>query len=412
MKKIYLPCIRGVIGNWTYYSTVMKIRDIVENSRVITVAESPDLYTKNINNILQREISPSRISQISRYLLNNNERFFSSLTLAIHKGNPQWFDISLGSQFEVENKSLSDGQLEFIENKFGILSLEGNEQIFALDGQHRLVGLREAMKKNSNLGEEEIALIFVVHNAENRERTRRLFTVLNKYAEKPKGAELIILDEDDSAAINTRRLLENHPVFIKENALSSTKTGNIPSNDHKSFTTLVTVNKINKILYKKDKEFYTLRPADEILESLYEISKNFWDFLFDVFPEIVNFVEGERGIDFHGVFDRNSDSGGSLLLRPIGQELVARLYKAFLNTNQVEILQQRIRNVNFNLSGNTLKYLFWNNGKMQSKEEDLKFKLLAYLVGLDVSHSFINDEMQRIYNNFNDEYRNHLSPIV
>jgi len=31
MKEIHLPCIRGNIGDWSYFSTVMKIGDIVNN---------------------------------------------------------------------------------------------------------------------------------------------------------------------------------------------------------------------------------------------------------------------------------------------------------------------------------------------------------------------------------------------
>lgn len=413
MKRLILPCIRGIIGDWTYYSTVMKIKDIVENHRIITVAESPDLYTKNINDVLQREINPNRINQISKYLLTNKERFFSSLTVAIHKGNPQWFDINLGSHFQVENEDLNEDELDFIENKFGILSLSGEEQIFALDGQHRLVGLREAIKTKPELGEEEISLIYVVHNVEKKERTRRLFTVLNKYAEKPKGAELIILDEDDSAAINTRKLVENHPIFKLENSISASKNGNLTSRDLKSFTTLVTLNNINKILYNRKNEFYTRRPSEIALSEMYEVTSNFWDFLLENFPEILQFIEGNRSIELNGTFERNAKTGGSLLLRPVGQELIAKIYKQFLDKNELENLSSKIRLVNFNLSGDLFQYIFWHNGKMLGKEDELKIKLLSYILGMYKHGAHIEKELKRVYNNFNVQYiDNSIKPIV
>lgn len=207
MKTILnLPCLRGIIGNWTYFSTVMKIRDIVK--RVITVSESSELYTSNINEILQREINEKRIAQIKDYILNNPEHFFSSIIAAIHKGNPIWSDFDIESHFRIENSILTDNEIEFIENKIGILSLSGEEVIFALDGQHRLKGLKEAYATNENIGDEEVSIILVVHNGTNKQRTRRLFTVLNKYAQKPKEAELIILDEDDASAIITRKLVD------------------------------------------------------------------------------------------------------------------------------------------------------------------------------------------------------------
>lgn len=41
---LHLPCLRGVIGDWTFFSSVMKVKDIV--NRVITVSQSEELYSK------------------------------------------------------------------------------------------------------------------------------------------------------------------------------------------------------------------------------------------------------------------------------------------------------------------------------------------------------------------------------
>jgi DNA sulfur modification protein DndB len=248
---IHLACILGNLGYWGYYSTLMKVKDIVSKKRIITVAESEELYTNNINKVLQREISGNRIKSLSEYILGTDERFFSSLVVAIHKGNPKWTEIDISNTFNIEGKTLDDMSIDFLSSKFGVLSLSGDEQIFALDGQHRLKGLRKAFKDDKTIGELEIPVTFVIHNQDKLEKTRRLFTVLNKYAEKPKGAELIILDEDDAAAINTRRLVTEHSILSLKHAISNSKSGAIPKSDDYSFTTLVTINKINKILYNK-----------------------------------------------------------------------------------------------------------------------------------------------------------------
>lgn len=413
MNKLFLPCLRGVIGDWTYYATVMKIRDVVNNHRIITVSESPDLYTKNIGEVLQREINHKRTNSISQYLKTNKERFFSSLTVAIHKGNPQWFDIDLGAYFEIQNEKVDNENLTFIENKFGILALTGEEKIFALDGQHRLLGLRDALENDDVIGDEEVSLIFVVHNDKHKERTRRLFTVLNKYAEKPRGAELIILDEDDAAAINTRRLVEEHPQLKKENALSDSKSGNISQTDISSFTTLVTINNINKHLYSKPKSFYTIRPSEKIINELYTVSSNFWDCFFECFPEAIRFIDGENGILLNGrLFNRNKNSGGSLLLRPVGQELFAKAYQRFLKKEAISLFKTKIRSIDFDLSGPIFRYLFWNNGKMLSKENELKNRTLPFLLGENISQAYIDKEFERIYLNFNLTYvKGSIKPI-
>ena len=121
MKQISLPCLRGVLGDWTYFNTTMKIKDIVENKRVKTVSESEELYSSRLNDVLQREINESRIKTIAEYLCQNQEHFFSSLILAINGGDPQWFDFNIEKHYKNENIPQDD--INFIENKLGVLSL-------------------------------------------------------------------------------------------------------------------------------------------------------------------------------------------------------------------------------------------------------------------------------------------------
>ena len=72
--------------------------------------------------------------------------------------------------------------------------------------------------------------------------------------------------------------------------------------------------------------------------------------------------------------------GGSLLLRPVGQKLIAQAYTEFDEDNKAAFWS-KLRNIDFTLSGDIWKYLFWNDGKMIGKELRLKRKLLLYLLG-------------------------------
>ena len=67
---LHLPCLRGVIGDWTYFSSVMKVKDIV--NRVITISQSEELYSKKINEILQREIDEKRVDKIPKKNYNTD----------------------------------------------------------------------------------------------------------------------------------------------------------------------------------------------------------------------------------------------------------------------------------------------------------------------------------------------------
>lgn len=406
---IHLACLRGNIGYWTYYSTVMKIKDIVENKRFITVSESAELYSKNINKILQREIDPSRIKNLKNYLIEKDERFFNSLVVAIHKGHPKWTDIDLHEKIEIDNNVMNESDIDMLASKFGILSLSGDEQVFALDGQHRLRGLRDAYNEDKNLSDREIPIIFVLHNHEKLELTRRLFTTLNKYAEKPKGAELIIIDEDDAAAINTRRLVTSHKVLSKQNAISTSKTGGISTSDNSSFTTLVSLYNINKKLYKKNKAYYQKRPLDDELEYLYKISELYWNSFFKAFPEVINYIDGDVSIKINNLLiARGVENGGSLILRPVGQELIANAYTYFLEKEKTTFIK-KLSKVDFNLNGKNWKYIFWN-GKILGKNIKLKNDILLFLLGKHNDERALHSEISKIYKQHNKDYKNHIKP--
>lgn len=406
---LHLPCLRGVIGDWTYFSSVMKVKDIV--NRVITISQSEELYSKKINEILQREIDEKRVDKIRDYLIGNNEHFFSSIIVAIYRGNPIWSDFDIESHFKIENNEIDPESSRFIQNKLGVLSLSGEEIIFALDGQHRVRGFQEAYEIDKAIGDEEIPLIFVVHNQNAKERTRRLFTVLNKYAQKPKEAELIILDEDDTAAIITRRLVENHRIIKLPNAIANSNTANIPASDNTCFTTLVTINRINKAILEWRKIDYTKRPDEGFIQECSDECFNFWNYVFDTFPQIERTIRGECVMNDNGVlFNRNSKTGGNLILRPVGQQIFASLYISFQDKkNGLEELSKKITLVDFNLSGKYCNHIIWH-GKMDNKATGLQKNLFLYVLGINNDEK-IHDEISKQYEQYGQFYSNRFQQI-
>ena len=108
-----------------------------------------------------------------------------------------------------------------LDGVLGILRLDGTQTLFAIDGQHRVEGIRQALKENKELGREEVSVILVAHrnDSDGMERTRRLFTTLNRYAKPVSKSEIVALDEDDIIAITTRALVEKHPLFQEKISL-------------------------------------------------------------------------------------------------------------------------------------------------------------------------------------------------
>ena len=90
MKTTYFPCVRGTMGDWTYYVTVMGIADLV---KYVHFAEevSPN---QDLDTMIQREVS-DRSKVIAEYLRRNEQRFFGSLIVAAYDGQPRFRQIKL-----------------------------------------------------------------------------------------------------------------------------------------------------------------------------------------------------------------------------------------------------------------------------------------------------------------------------
>ena len=137
-----------------------------------------------------------------------------------------------------------------LDGTIGLLRLSGSEQLFALDGQHRLLGTMLALEDDPSLGDEEVAVIFVGHSKGQAGlvRTRRLFSTLNRYAKPVSKRDIIVLDEDDAVAIVTRRLLGCHSLFLDR--VSDGKTKAVPVTDGIHFTSIVALNDCVEMVLK------------------------------------------------------------------------------------------------------------------------------------------------------------------
>src|ERR1700677_1118862 len=116
MKSTNFPCVKGTIGDWIYYTTVMGLAEVVE---YVKFAEEVCPNT-DLDLMIQREVS-ARSSQIAQYLRSNEQRFFGSLIVAAYDGKPRFLPVSFG------DVSL----LTQLEGKVGVLQFDGSEQYYA-----------------------------------------------------------------------------------------------------------------------------------------------------------------------------------------------------------------------------------------------------------------------------------------
>jgi DNA sulfur modification protein DndB len=315
------------MGDWWYYAATMTFRQIADSvRRVDEIHEKTELKTW-----IQRDIQEERLQQIARYLTEQKQRFFNALVLGIYGGEPAWFPVSVG-----ESPNLKDVKIgERERTAFGLLKLSGREELFAVDGQHRAEAIKVALQQAQSLENEEQCVIFVAHhtNPIGRERTRRLFSTLNRYAKPVSDMELIALSEDDAFAITTRRLIEEYP-GLSARFVPITKGAGIPSGDETSVTTVIALYKmILEISFpagsRERKEAQIGPPKGKQLETIYNHATAFWDSLKSNVPELKKVCASKPEEKLAGTY--RTTKGGHVLFRPAGLQAFARATRVLMD---------------------------------------------------------------------------------
>lgn len=383
--QIVLPTLRGIMGDWVFYSCLMNMREINDRVRYAKEVHSNEQLSK----MIQRQLKSGRSAQIAQYLSTQKERFFNSLVIATYGGEPSWHALS-----DVRNKTndadLKDLPDETIES-IGFLTFRGDESLFALDGQHRLAGIKKAIKDGIDQDPyDDLSVIFVAHQTTKKglERTRRLFTTLNKTARPVSKGDIVALDEDDAMAICVRWLIEKTKLFSGKR-IAFVASSNMPTTNTTSLTTIVSLYDILTILFTKmdfdhrrsKADLQRARPSDEDLDAYFDYAKKYFALLRKHFDELDEFFNAD---DTNDVVSKHRGShGGNALFRPVGLEIFA-LIIATLNrdhslTQSVKLASKLPRN----LSEAPYAGLMWNTSTstiVNSHKVTLR-EVLLYMLG-------------------------------
>lgn len=378
-KAALFPCLRGVMGDWVYYSTVMTPGQIANS--ILTSKHIRE--EKSLEDYLQRELKP-RVRKIVQYLVTRESHFFNSIIVGVFGGVPDWYQFDLGAGVSA-GANLPLSELSDLRETIGILRLTGNEQMFAIDGQHRTAAIAEAWAEERNrppdrqrLKDDQFPVVLVAHmdDALGKKRTRRLFADINKKAVNVSKGDLAIIDEEDICPIVARRLYAEYRHFRRGKLISLTELPNLDPTDQKHFTNLLTLVKVNrrlKPLYRKKRG--TLEHEEENVLALLTIATAFFDFTIEKVPDLKSFFL--KGTSLKVLrHDRLSS-----VMRPIGLDLVARLYAHFAKVGELEFLKSKIAAIDFRLDGKHLDKLLWNVDKIEPKNATTAFKLCLYLLG-------------------------------
>ncbi len=327
----YFPGIKVNMGSWSYFTIKMKFSDL---DKYLTFAK----YLSNPSSLdafLQRNLLAHRAAtSMRKFLTSQDERFYSAITLA----NMQDSDVENWKSLRVPDTAEDLPGIEPGSDELGYFKIDDNDKYYILDGQHRVASILSIINPDSlflDWGDEEdkqkkIAKIeenmplpenFDMEAFKNEHLTvmilnktsedenlanisyRRLFSNLNRYAKPTDTKTNIIMSEDDTFYILTRRLVENFEPFSLENSGFAIENDNINilSNSMDTgqphFTPLVTLANLNEQLLsinkfpalqgtKLDSDVRAIRQDDELLDVWYAELENRWKAILNVFSEL------------------------------------------------------------------------------------------------------------------------------
>lgn len=314
-----LPALKLKMGSTEYFLATMPAGQLVSVVRPASEALE-DWDNLEIEERIQRDINLKRLyDEVIPYLAQHPDRFFGSVIVLLDG--------------DVAFESLGDLGLSVPAayrtgmTKLGMLSIASGNMI-ALDGQHRLVALREILERryrgesNPGIADDDVSVVFIAH--ESKEKTRRIFNKVNRYARATSRSDNLILSEDDGYAIIARWLFtrEGAPLFTAphETSLVNWKNSTISARSLQ-LTTISALSVMAQDICEAhgivldEKSSGGRRPDDDELAAGYELVANWLTTLIEEFPVLERIRRNPALLPT----ERSPESMFSLLLKPAGQ---------------------------------------------------------------------------------------------
>ena len=385
LDELTLPALRGVMGDWIYYSCLMDLKTLGGR-----VQYASDLHEhQGLSTMIQRKLDDKRRREIADYIRDQPQHFFNSLVVATYGGDPNW--ISLDSvQGASPSESIASLTPEMI-GSVGFLIFRGDERLFAVDGQHRLAGIKKVLENGMGReDDDDVSVIILAHRTdpEGLERTRRLFTTLNKTARPVSKGDIIALDEDDVMAICVRELVDKNKLF-RGPKLAFVSGNNMPVNNRESLTTIGNLYEVLTVLFtkaqwelkKRKADLQRIRPADETIEKYFHYCSKFFRAVEAEFEEVREF---SRARSPHRVVSKyRGDHGGKVVFRPLGLELYAMVAAVLTDEMDLEDAVRTVARLPRDLHERPFEGVLWDSGRgtIVGGNKVLLRELLCHMLG-------------------------------
>lgn len=295
--KVMFPAMRGIIGQRTYYATLMPLSAV---PRMFTFTDWAEFRPEDRE---QRVLNTKRVPEIARYMVDNEDGYLFSSITASYKSGVKFVPSEIAESV-------------------GIVEMDMLGANFVInDGQHRAEAIKQAVAMNPALGEETISVLLFEY--ENRDRVQQMFSDLNRFVKKTSKSLDILYDKRDDMALVTADIADAVPAFkgqVEKDYIS------LPAGSKNLFSLAA--------LYDANKELLSgFRDQELTRNQLSSIALDFWTTVARQIPDWTRAKEGkmlarelrQESICSHAVVLRALGAVGSELMRQDPQGWKSRL---------------------------------------------------------------------------------------
>lgn len=327
-----VPAMRGSFGSTEYFLLTMRTGELTSK---LTVPKEMDGWDDlSPEERFQRDVNYKRVKeQIAPYLANDPDRFIGAFIVTVKNHENMIFQ-----SFEDAGIKIPAMLGSSFANDVGILTLNGEELLIPLDGQHRLAALKFAVSGkdergqdipsiggNGDLAKDTCSVILI---RDDVEKSRKIFNKVNRYAKPTSKADNLITGDDDVCAVISRNIVVTDLIGSRLVKMGSGNT--LPPKAHE-FSTLSTVYEISKSYLESHVgekiNTQTLPPPSTI--SLYEQELgDFWRGFLKINPYETSILDREES----GDAIRRDVRDAFLICKPI---IMRSLAEAFIRLQNV-----------------------------------------------------------------------------
>jgi DNA sulfur modification protein DndB len=382
-----LPAMKGRFGSIEYYVVTMRSKELAD--KLVIPKDLDEWEDMTIEERFQREIDYGRVKKhIAPYLANDPDRFFGAFIVDIF--NPE------GVSFEpldVVIKNLPSLYKKAAE-AFGFLTLDGNEVLVPLDGQHRLAAIRfaisgkdekqkniEGLDANLDVASDYCTVLLVKHNAKV---SRKIFNKVNRYAKSTSKTDNLITADDDIVAVITReevadKIFGERLVNYESNTL--TKKGF-------EFTTLSVLYDATGLILEDQhgKIDRTILPSEADQKLYHNEARHFWD---TICGKVIIFEKALMHRGEEGDQVRRETRETYTLGKPIVQlalvDAILRLHAPLEDGTRLglDTICDRVNTVDWRVDNPMWQHVMMNGDKVVTGRTAAKFaaRFIGYLLG-------------------------------